>query len=264
LETIYNTIGTGYNSTRKADPYIASRLLHFLKPEPGKLYLDIGCGTGNYTIALANKGVGFVGVEPSDEMLKEARMRNDTINWLQGTAEQIPANDNSFDGVIATLTIHHWANIGQSLKEIYRVTKPGARLVFFTATSSQMEGYWLNHYFPGMLRSSIDQMPSFETINDELIKTGFEIVITEKYFVQDDLQDNFLYSGKNKPELYLNNEIRKGISSFAALANAEEVEKGLSVLHADLESGQFIHIKEKYANDLGDYLFIVAERRVAG
>ncbi|MDP9080089.1 MAG: methyltransferase domain-containing protein [Bacteroidota bacterium] len=260
MKTVYDVIGAGYNSTRKADPYIVSRLLHFLEPKAGELYIDIGCGTGNYTIALANTGVDFVGVEPSDEMLKEARKRNETIAWLQGSAEKIPAVDSSFDGVLATLTIHHWTNIAQSLKEVFRVAKPGARLIFFTATPNQMEGYWLNRYFPGMLRASIDHMPSLETINDELIEAGFRNVVTEKYSVQDDLQDNFLYSGKNRPERYLNVEIRKGISSFAALANAEEVKNGLFALHADLKSGRFINIKEKYDNDSGDYLFVVAEK----
>ena len=65
MEAIYDAIGTGYNSTRQADPYLTSRLLYFLKPQPGKLYLDIGCGTGNYTIALSNQGLNFTGVEPS-------------------------------------------------------------------------------------------------------------------------------------------------------------------------------------------------------
>jgi SAM-dependent methyltransferase len=263
METIYNTIGTGYNATRKADPFLTGRLLYFLELKEGKLYLDIGCGTGNYTIALANHGLNFVGVEPSEEMLKEAKKRNEKIKWLRGTAEQIPAENNNFDGVIATLTIHHWVDIDLAVKEIYRATKPGAKLIIFTALPQQMEGYWLNHYFPGMLRSSIIQMPAFDSINNAITKAGFEITTTEKYFVQDDLQDNFLYTGKHRPTLYLNEEIRKGISSFAALPNATEVKAGLSKLHADLESGQFINIKKTYENDLGDYLFIVAEKKTA-
>lgn len=62
-ETKYDIIATGYNSTRQADPYLTSRLLYWLKPTKDKLYLDIGCGTGNYTIALADNGVNFVGID---------------------------------------------------------------------------------------------------------------------------------------------------------------------------------------------------------
>ncbi len=261
METIYNAIGTGYNITRKADPFLTGRLLHFLEPHGGKLYLDIGCGTGNYTAALARQGLNFVGVEPSEEMLKEARKRDEQITWLQGTAEQIPIEGNAFDGVIATLTIHHWVDIDRAIKEICRVIKPGAKLIIFTALPQQIERYWLNHYFPEMLGSSIIQMPTSDSINRAITKAGFENIGTEKYFIQDDLQDNFLYSGKSRPELYFNEEIRKGISSFAALANVQEVKAGLLQLKADLESGEFINVKKRYENDLGDYLFIVAQKK---
>jgi SAM-dependent methyltransferase len=262
MEAVYNTIGTGYNSTRMADPYLAGRLMDLLSPKPDGLYLDIGCGTGNYTIALANKGLSFTGVEPAEQMLKEARKRNETIRWLQGTAEQIPAENNVFDGVIATLTIHHWTDLDRSLNEIYRVTKENGTIVLFTATPEQMEGYWLNYYFPGMLRSSIVQMPMLDKVSNAITKAGFDIVRTEKYFVKDDLQDRFLYAGKHQPELYFNEDIRRGISSFAALANVAEVENGLANLYADVQSGNFIAIKSSYDNENGDYLFIVAKKKI--
>jgi SAM-dependent methyltransferase len=260
LETIYNNIGRGYNSTRHADPYLTGRLLHFLKPGPSRLYLDIGCGTGNYTIALANKGLTFTGVEPSEEMLGEARARGPGIKWLRGTAEHTPVTDNTFDGVIATLTIHHWTNLALSFKEIYRVSKENAAIVFFMADPAQMKKYWLNHYFPRMLGLSIRQMPKLTTIKKALSDAGFKLTQTEKYFVRDDLADHFLYSGKNRPEIYFNKEIRKGISSFGALANAGEIEAGLSELETDLTSGKFLTIKNMYDDERGDYLFIVAEK----
>ena len=262
MEAIYNTIGTGYNFTRQADPYLTNRLLHFLRPGPNKRFLDIGCGTGNYTIALASHGPDFTGVEPSEEMLKQAHEKNQKINWLLGTAEQIPAHECSFDSVIATLTIHHWTNLDKAFNEIYRVTKASASIVLFTATPMQMQGYWLNHYFPAMLRSSISQMPGFDVVKNAMTNAGFKITTTEKYFVQDDLQDHFLYCGKYHPELYFDESVRKGIFSFSALANVEEVKNGLAKLKADLDSGQFVEIKTRYENELGDYLFLVGEKKV--
>ena len=56
----YDEIGTGYNSTRQADPYLTERLLYHLQPKTDRLYLDIGCGTGNYTCTLADKGLNFI------------------------------------------------------------------------------------------------------------------------------------------------------------------------------------------------------------
>jgi SAM-dependent methyltransferase len=259
-KVLYDNIGSGYNATRQADPYIAEKLFQLLFAQSGKLYMDLGCGTGNYTIALANKGLNFHGVEPSGKMLDIAKSRNSAITWHLGTAEQIPANDGQFDGAIATLTIHHWADLKESSQEIYRVLKNNTKLVIFTATPQQMKGYWLNHYFPKMLMDSILQMPGFNNIKEAAEEAGFIIANTEKYFIPDDLEDHFLYVGKNRPELYLDEEVRKGISSFSALANAGEVKQGLEELYSDIKHNRFQDIKEQYNNDLGDYLFITIQK----
>lgn len=261
MEVKYDKIGTGYNSTRQADPYLTARFLFLLRPQNDKLYLDIGCGTGNYTCTLAEKGVKFIGVEPSEKMLNEAKTRNQKVNWLKGTAEQIPAGDKVFDGIIATLTIHHWTNIKKAFIEISRVLSDNGRLVLFTSTPEQMKGYWLNHYFPKMLRSSIAQMPSLDSIKEATEEATLKISGIEKYFVKDDLQDCFLYVGKNRPECYFDEQIRHGISSFSSLANMEEIKQGLTNLRNDLENGAFEKIKNKYKNDLGDYLFITIDKK---
>jgi ubiquinone/menaquinone biosynthesis C-methylase UbiE len=260
-ETKYDSIGTGYNSTRQADPYLTERLLFHLQPKTDRLYLDIGCGTGNYTCALADKGLNFIGVEPSEKMLSEAKIRNQQINWLKGTAEQIKAEDKVFDGIIATLTIHHWTDLKKAFVELDRVLVDNGKIVMFTSTPEQMKGYWLNHYFPKMLHSSILQMPSFADIQDTIRQTGLEITDIEKYFIKDDLQDYFLYVGKNNPDLYFDETIRHGISSFSSLANIEEVKQGLSKLKNDIDNQSFDRIKDQYANELGDYLFITIDKK---
>lgn len=260
-ETKYDKIGTGYNSTRQADPYLTKRLFYHLQPKTDRLYLDIGCGTGNYTCTLADKGLNFIGVEPSEKMLSEAKIRNQQINWLKGTAEQIPTEDKVFDGIIATLTIHHWTDLKKAFVELDRVLVDNGKIVLFTSTPEQMKGYWLNHYFPKMLHSSIIQMPSLADIQEAIRQTGLEITDIEKYFIKDDLQDCFLYVGKNNPNRYFDETIRHGISSFSSLANIEEVKQGLSKLKNDIDNLSFDKIKDQYANELGDYLFITIDKK---
>lgn len=258
--TIYDTLDGHYDSTRKADPYLTERLLHGLNPLKDGIYLDIGCGTGNYTDALARKGFCFYGIDPSLKMLDQARLRNPDVHWIQGHAEQIPVENNFFDGAIATLTLHHWSYLSQAFLELGRVLKPGANLVLFTSTPEQMNGYWLNHYFPNMLHASSAQMPSLSTLEMAMEDSGLKKIATETYSVQNTLQDHFLYVGKNRPELYFDARIRSGISSFAALANAEEVAHGLKQLDTDLQNGHFERIKTHYANELGDYLFVILQK----
>lgn len=254
--TKYDRIGLNYNLTRKADKYISDRFVHHLKVKTNKEYLDLGCGTGNYAIELYRRGIMIKGVDPSEKMLHEAMSKENQIDWLLGTAEKICIDDESVNGIMGCLTIHHWANLPVAFNEMNRVLTENGRFVFFTATPDQMRGYWLNHYFPNMLKESIYQMPSLEFLENELSSAGFQDIQKEKYYISKDLEDCFLYSGKHDPYLYMKCEIRNGISSFADLANKEEIENGLKLLKNDLESGRFDMVKDGYKNDLGDYLFI--------
>lgn len=256
----YDQIGKAYNSTRQADPFLLERLFHLLQPNKSDLYLDIGCGTGNYTIKLNQKGIRMVGVDPSEKMLGTASKRNSSVVWKIGSAENIPLDNKSTFGTIGTLTIHHWGDLNKSFKEINRVLKPSGKIVIFTSTPEQMAGYWLNYYFPTIMEKSMHQMPTLEAVEKDLLKNGFEIVGTEKYFIQENLQDLFLYSGKHQPAYYLNEKIRQGISSFSSLANKEEVDAGLTKLKKDLLSGKIDKIVRDYDNENGDYLFLVAKK----
>lgn len=256
----YNSIGHQYNSTRTADPLIAQTLYDLLQPQPNGVYLDIGCGTGNYTVALANKGVHLHGIDPSNVMLDEAKAKSNAVQWHIGNAENIAFSDAFFDGALATLTLHHWDSMDKGFVELYRVLKPQSRMVIFAALSDLTEKFWLKHYFPKMLEASTKKEPKYSAIVSAVEGAGFKIASTQKYFVQDDLQDKFLFVGKNNPNLYFDAQIRSGISSFAQLSLKDEVEAGLEKLKADIDSGVFENIHRQYHSEDGDYMFIVIEK----
>jgi len=77
------------------------------------------------------------------------------------------------------------------------------RFVILTATPVQMESCWLNECFPDAILKSIEQMPALDLITAALTQAGFTSIDTESFDIQDDLQDFFLYSGKYRPEMYL-------------------------------------------------------------
>jgi len=262
MEAKYNKIGINYNQTRKADKYLTQQLLGFLNPQSSGYYLDIGCGTGNYTNEFQIRGFPFIGIDPSTEMLKKAKIKNPKVDWQIGSAEKTGLADNTVDGIIGTLTIHHWKDLTRGFTELFRVLKAGGQIVIFTSTPAQMEGYWLNHYFPKMLQDSMLQMPKLDKVKAAMQQAQFEIVGTYKYFIQPDLEDKFLYSGKHAPKFYLDKSIRQGISSFSALANKKEVAKGLIDLDRDIAHGTIKKIIANYENNLGDYLFIVGKKSI--
>lgn len=260
MEIKYDRIGANYNYTRKADKYLTDRIVKLLNPKSGKKYLDIGCGTGNYTFELHKRGVDITGVDPSETMLNKAKQKCREIPWRIGTAENAGLESQSVDGIVATLTIHHWTDLNAGFSEMSRVLKAGGRIIIFTSTPEQMQGYWLNHYFPQMLRDSMLQMPVLSRVEEAMESAGISVDSTEKYYIRPDLEDLFLYCGKHNPQLYFDPAVRQGISSFSALANVREVEEGLDKLKVDIDSGKIAEIIDNYKNNIGDYLFIVGKK----
>ena len=257
---LYDKIGDGYDISRKADPYISSRLLFHLKTKKGAKYIDLACGTGNYTLALKQLGVQICGIDNSKDMLEIARRKNASVDWHLGNVEVLPFADGSFSGATCVLAIHHFNNLQRVFNEAARVISDG-RFVIFTATFEQMKTYWLNEYFPIALKRSIDQMPSKRNIIETLQNTGFREIYSEIYNIRHDLRDFFLYSGKRKPEIYLDSKVRKGISTFSNLAEPDEIIKGCKKLEEDIHSGRITQVMNTY--DIakgGDYLFIVGSK----
>lgn len=255
---IYDRIGAGYDSTRRADPLIVSRLVHHVRIRPGAHYLDVGCGTGNYTLAVASHGGEWHGIDLSKQMIDSARSKSDKVEWRVADASEIPYPESFFAGAMCTLAIHHFTALLPVFREVHRILLGGS-FVIFTATPEQMAGYWLNEYFPKAMFRSMQQMPSLDTVIGALHDAGFAGVRTEKYAVQDDLQDLFLYSGKHRPALYLDERIRCQISTFSLLADPTEVEEGCHRLAFDIRTGRIASIVESYANEVGDYLLVVAD-----
>ena len=257
---VYNKIGKQYNSTRKADPKIADQLYQLLEPINGGNYLDVGCGTGNYLKALSDKGLNFSGVDPSDIMLEKAKENNPNATILKAKAESLPFDDLHFDGGMGNFTLHHWDNVQKGINEVYRVLKPNAKFVFFSFTPQQLYGYWLHHYFPEMIRISSEVIPNEKFMKEIFRNAGFQQIETQKYFVPDDLTDQFLYANKHHPEKYLIPEVRNGASSFSIYSIADEIESGLIELEKDINSGKIESVIKQYENNLGDYLFYIVQK----
>lgn len=261
MDAIYDKIGIEYDTTRRADPVILSRLVSLLEADRSEKYLDIACGTGNYTSELAIFGGTWHAFDQSQKMLSEARLKSSLVTWQQCDVAETTYDDNCFDGATCSLAIHHFPDLEAAFDEIARILRPRSKLIIFTATPDQMKSYWLNHYFPIMIERSCNQMSTLEVIEPNLNKAGISIEDTEPFFITPDLQDFFLYSGKQRPEMYLSESVRNGISSFHNFCSESELNSGLSRLKDDIETGSINAIIEKYACENGDYLLISSRAR---
>jgi ubiquinone/menaquinone biosynthesis C-methylase UbiE len=108
MKAIYDTIGESYDTTRRADPEIFATLSSLLEVEDDKCYLDVACGTGNYTSALARFRGKWFAFDESEKMLAKARSKCTLANWKHFSAENLDYESNYFDGAVCALAIHHF------------------------------------------------------------------------------------------------------------------------------------------------------------
>lgn len=179
------------------------------------------------------------------------------MEWLNGSAENIPLPDSSVDGVIAILSFHHFSDPEQALKEMVRIVNNGP-IVFFTFDPRQVEEFWLADYFPEIWKQAFDAFPPLERVVELFSKiTGFNVKVAT-FKLPHDLVDCFSAAGWRRPEMYLDPDIRAGMSAFT-LADEWVVNKGLQKLKEDLQAGaweeKYGWLKELNEADLG-YRFV--------
>lgn len=255
--SIYNSIGQFYSKSRIPDCRIVDSLVRLLNPlTQGNVIADIGAGTGNYSRELANRGFSVYAVEPSLMMQKQA-VPHPQVQCFNGYAEDIPLPTSSVDGVVCILAMHHFSNLEKAIREMHRITKKGA-LVFLTF--DPISEIWIADYFPVYREFNFQVFPPIQNVADLIESNTQRKVEISPFMLPHDLTDIFAAAGWRRPEIYLDAEVRANISALA-LADKNEVEKGVSKLREDLESGKwdekYGRVKELAEIDAG-YRFLTA------
>ena len=126
-------------------------LISWMAPSLKKKLIDMACGTGDLG-KLFLENTNFTGkvlcIDPNSRMLKkgiERLSKYKNLTWKKGYAEKILAPDNSFDYYTISFGLRNTKNINKSLKEAYRVLKPGGR--FLCLEFSKVQNYQLNNFY---------------------------------------------------------------------------------------------------------------------
>jgi trans-aconitate methyltransferase len=118
----------GYEDSARFVGEGGAPLLELLAPVPGERILDLGCGTGKLTRALANAGASVLGVDASPEMLSEARAAHPDLEFALERGEELPY-DAEFDGIFSNAALHWMPRAGDVARGMARALRPGGRLV---------------------------------------------------------------------------------------------------------------------------------------
>jgi ubiquinone/menaquinone biosynthesis C-methylase UbiE len=152
--------------------------------QAGETVLDVGCGTGTLTL-LAKTAGGYqsnvYGLDASPEMIDAARRKavqqQQEVDFRIGVIESLPFPDSTFDVVLSSLMYHHLPGDLKrlGLEEIYRVLKPGGRLLIVdmkrpTHPSHSMPLVMLVHH---AMSSGVDDLrPLMEKVGYAALESG--------------------------------------------------------------------------------------------
>ena len=214
-----------YSAIRQADPRIGEYVRKSLKGS--NTVLNVGAGTGSYE----PEDKFVIAVEPSTVMRAKrlALGRNPAVN---AKADDLPFDDNSFDAVMAVLTIHHWPDLKAGLSEIKRVSKK--RITILTYDPDMLDVFWNVKYFPQLVEIERSRYPKLshiaECLDEEIKITNIKIPL--------DCSDGFQEAFYGRPEAFLQEEVRNAQSAWGFLDKKIE-NQYLERLSDDLASGEW-------------------------
>ncbi|HEV2915284.1 MAG TPA: class I SAM-dependent methyltransferase [Pyrinomonadaceae bacterium] len=144
--------------------------------------LDLGCGTGRFSEALAvHFDAEVVGIDPSKKMLEQARakLRDRRVRYELGSGEAIPLPDNCVDLIFMSMIFHHLDNPTLAARECRRVLRDGATAFLRAGTRERISSYPYVDFFPGS-RSILEEcLPASASIPEVFESAGFSTVASD-------------------------------------------------------------------------------------
>lgn len=221
----YNQLATDYARHRRIHPGVLQSLIETAQLTRSTRVLEVGCGTGNYSHALADQvGCAVVGIDPSLQMLEQARARSGRAVFSVGQAERLELAEASRDLIFSVDVIHHVADRPAYFAEARRVLTMGGWLVTVTDSAEMIARRRpLANYFPETVAHELQRYPAIEQLRAEMTAAGFGALTEQAVEVQYDLTDARAYRDRAFSSLHLIDQ-----AAF---------ERGLARLEADLDRG---------------------------
>jgi len=228
----YSRQARTYDRTRAASPSVLLPLCAALEGAPGPRLADIGGGTGNYALALEERGWEPVVIDRSPEMLIRAREKG--LTTITADAQHLPLAEESFDAVMLVSMLHHVDDQTSVLAEARRILRRGGRLALMVYTREDIEDLWLLDFFPSTRAWMHSTHPALSQLLALLPGAQRHPVVFS------DLQDASLAALASHPEKLLDEDWRAQTSYFERLRreHPRELNTGLRRLAHQLAAGE--------------------------
>ena len=144
-------------------------------PQSGQKILDLAAGTGASSVAFAKPGVKVIAGDFSEGMLAVGRKRHPEIEFVFADATKLPFKDAEFDAVTISFGLRNVENVKKALAEMYRVTKPGGRIViceFSKVTNPVLKpfyNFYLNRVLPAFSRIASKTPEAYSYLSESIV-----------------------------------------------------------------------------------------------
>ena len=174
-----------------------SKFIDWMNPSHNSSLIDVASGTGDIAkiFSLRNKNLSEITcVEPNEGMYKKGKsnlINFKNIKWIKANAETLPVEDNMYDFYSISYGIRNVSDINKTLKEAYRVLKPGGRFMCleFSKINNELLNFIYKNYSKAIpilgkyvvgstkpydyLINSIDSFYNQEQLSKLITKNGF-------------------------------------------------------------------------------------------
>ena len=219
-------IPAGYDRGRDHGPEFLDLWMRVLEPHfrsrQLRTLLDLGCGTGRFSEALATHfGAVVVGIDPSVKMLERARAKRHGggVEYQLGSAEAIPLPTRSADGIFISMSFHHFVDRALAARECRRVLREDGVVCVRTGTRERIGSYPFVPFFPSTPPKLVEVLPSHSEVIAPFKAAGFYLAASE-LIVQTIAPNWGAYA----------NKLAAGGDSVLATLTPEEFETGLAAL----------------------------------
>lgn len=176
-------IPDGYDRGRDHGPELLQLWMNVVESSVGKQrldkILDLGCGTGRFSEALAaHFDAEVAGIDPSNKMLEHAqrKQRDSRVRYQLGRGEAIPLADNTVDLVFMSMTFHHFDDPLRTAQECYRVLRKGGTALLRTGTRERIRDYPYVPFFPKSVPIMENILSTVQMVRTVFAGAGFDIV----------------------------------------------------------------------------------------
>lgn len=183
----YSKIASFYDKGRSLPDEIISLWMKLISRYAGDSantrILELGCGTGRFTVAIANQlGYCVTGADMSDEMLAKAKVKdiNNLIQWDHQDAQSLTYDEESFDVIFISHLLHHVDSPVLVLKEARRVLVSLGVILIRYGAIEQIEHDVVHTFFPEALEIDKARTPSVLTVESWLKEAGFKEISSEE------------------------------------------------------------------------------------